>query len=360
MLTNAAHKLNYRVIVLDPTINSPAGQISDKQIIGSFKDRKKILELAKLSDFITFEIEGVNDKTLEEISKKGKPVNPNPKILRTIKDKLKQKIFLANHNIPVAEFAVIETEESAKKQGEIWGYPFILKARFDAYDGRGNYLIKNDNDITNALKKLSGRPLYAEKFVNFKKELAVISARDIFNHVESFAIVETLHKNNICHIVKSPAQVSSAVKIKAKKLARKVLKDLGGVGVFAIEMFLEKNGKVLVNEIAPRVHNSGHHTIEAYNVSQFEQHIRAITGMPVLKPKTKSRAAVMINILGNRNGKAKYKREEKIKIMNAVNIHIYGKMETRKERKMGHITVLGNTPSEAERKARKAHKHISI
>lgn len=363
MLTDAAHRLGFRVVVLDPIAHSSAGQVADRQIIGGFKDRKKILELAKVSDFLTFEIESADNKTLAEIAKKGKPVNPSPKILKIIKDKFQQKVFLRNHGIPVADFALIKNQEDAIKQGKggkLFGYPFLLKARFDAYDGRGNYVVRKRSDIKKAFVKLTKSTLYAEKFVPFQKELAVVSARDKFNTIYSFDVVETIHKNNICHIVRSPADIPLKTKLQANKLAKKVLEALGGVGVFAIEMFLQKDGNILVNEIAPRVHNSGHHTIEAYSASQFEQQIRAITGLPLAKPKTKSKAAVMINILGNRKGKAKFKGGEKAKSISGVNIHIYGKMETRKERKMGHVTVLGKTVKEAEKKALKAKKLISI
>ncbi len=360
MLTGAAHKLGFKVIVLDPTPGSPAGLVADEQIVGDFKDREKILELGEKSDFITVELEGVSDEALEELKKKGKPVNPDPKILKIIRDKFAQKTFLANNNIPVAEFALIQNEEDAEKQGEIFGYPFLLKARFDAYDGRGNFLVKNKLEILEAFKKLSKSSLYAEKFVPFIKELAVVSARDIFGNVKSFEVVETIHKNNICHIVRSPANVNREIKLKAKALAEKVLEKLSGVGVFAIEMFLTKDEEVLVNEVAPRVHNSGHHTIEGYSASQFEQHIRAVTGMKLQKSIPTSKAAVMVNILGQRDGKAELIGEKNLKNMSGVNLHIYGKMETRKERKMGHITAVGNSVEEAEEKAKIVHGHISI
>jgi len=289
--------------------------------------------------------------------KQGISVRPDPKILKIIKDKFGQKVFLKNHDISVGEFALIENREDCVRQGEIWDYPFLLKARFDAYDGRGNFVIRNKDDIDVAFDTLKTTSLYAEKFVDFTKELAVVSARDIFNNVESFDVVETIHKNNICHIVRSPADVSEEIKLKARNLARQVLESLSGVGVFAVEMFLTREGEILVNEIAPRVHNSGHHTIEAYSASQFEQHIRAITGMPLLKPEMQSGASVMVNILGEREGQAEYKEKGDL---NGVNVHIYGKMETRKERKMGHLTVLADTVEEAEEKAKEARKNISI
>lgn len=360
MLTQSAHKLGFRVVVLDPTKNSPAGQVADRQIVGGFKDRKKILELAKVSDFLTFEIESADNKTLEELVKKGKPVNPSPKILKIIKDKFGQKVFLREHDVPVADFVLIQNEKDALKQAEFFGYPFLLKARFDAYDGRGNYLIQKKSDIPKAFKKLRGSKLYAERFVPFQKELSVVSARDKFDSTQMFEVVETIHKNNICHIVRSPANISHKTKKMAKKIAENVLEALRGIGVFAIEMFLTKRGEILVNEIAPRVHNSGHHTIEKYSVSQFEQHIRAIAELPLIKPKKRASASVMINILGKRNGRAKYREHKKIKKINDVHIHIYGKLETRKERKMGHITSIGKTVSEAEKRVKKAHGLVKI
>lgn len=360
MLANAAHQLGFKVIILDPTKNSPAGQVADREIIGSFKDEKKILELAKLCDFMTFEIESANEKALEKIVKKGLPVNPSPQILQMIKDKFWQKVFLKENGIKTAEFALIENEEDCIMQGKIFGYPFLLKARFDAYDGRGNFVLKSEKDIPQAFKKLSHGPLYAERFVPFQRELSVVSARDFAGSVASFPTVETIHKNNICHIVRSPAPISIILQKKAEKVAKNILGVLKGVGVFAVEMFLTKEGDILVNEIAPRVHNSGHHTLEAFNVSQFEEHIRAISGMPLLPIKKTANVSVMINILGERQGKALLRGVKKAKFVPRAKVHIYGKMETRLERKMGHITVLGNTLKKTEKKALEVRRNISI
>lgn len=359
MLATAAHKLGFKVIVLDPTPRCPASLEADKQIVGSYKEEDKILELAKQSDFITYELEGINANILEEIEKTGKPVHPSPKVLKVIKDKFAQKAFLLNHDIPLAKFALIQGQEDAEKQGEIFGYPYLLKARFDAFDGRGNFVIKEKADIPRGLEKLSTSALYAEKFVPFKKELAVVVARDKEGNIESFPVVETIHKNNICHVVRSPAPVSDEIKLKAEELAHKVLKTLQGVGVFAIEMFLTKDGEVLVNEIAPRVHNSGHLTIEAFSASQFEQQIRAITGMPLISPEQRSKYAVMVNILGDRDGRARLVRS-KPKVTEDTYVHIYGKIQTRKERKMGHITVLGSNLKKTEEKALQTRKSIKI
>ncbi len=359
MLAQAGHTLGFRVVVLDPTQNSPAGQIADEQILGSFKDKDKILELGKVSDFITFEIESANNEALEELVQSGKIVHPNPKTLQIIKDKFSQKVFLKNSGIPTADFAEVANVDDARAQAQIFGYPFLIKSRFDAYDGRGNYLVKEESDIDKAFDKLGNNNLYMEKFFPFTKELAVVSARGTDGEIITYPVVETVHQNNICHIVRSPAQVDKKVDIKARLLAEKVLASLGGVGVFAIEMFLDQNDEVVVNEIAPRVHNSGHHTIEAFTMSQFEAHIRAITGMPLIAPAEKSRHAVMINILGERDGEALLNGDYVHPTQDA-NVHIYGKMETRKERKMGHITALGDTEEEAESKALEARKNINI
>lgn len=360
MLAEASHKLGFYVTVLDPTPNSPAGQVADKQIIGSFKDKDKILELGRSSDFITFEIESANAEALEELIKEGKNVNPSPKTLSIIKDKFNQKVFLNENNISVASFALVENKNDCEKQGELFGYPFLLKARFDAYDGRGNYVIKSKDDIDKAFEKLYRSPLYAEEFVPFTKELSVVSARGMDGEIITFPVVETIHKNNICHIVRSPAPVDPDIALEAKNVAYKVMDALSGVGVFAIEMFLKHDGEILVNEIAPRVHNSGHHSIEAFSMSQFEAHIRAITGMPLVEPEPLSNTSVMINILGERDGDAlldgNYKGSGEV----GTAVHIYGKLQTRPERKMGHITVLGDSLEEAEKKALKVRKSLEI
>jgi len=360
MLTMEAKKLGFTVIILDPTRKSPASQISDYQLVADFKNEKAIQRLAELSDFITFEIELANADILNEISKKGIKVNPSAKTLNIIKDKLKQKQFLQINKIPVARFEEARSKEEIVEVAKKLGYPLLLKARFDAYDGRGNVLIKNEKDIDDALNKLANRPLYTEEFINFEKELAVVVARSIKGEIVTYPVVETIHKNNICHIVLAPAPIEDSIQKKARYLAAKVMKVLKGAGVFGIEMFLDKNGGVLINEIAPRVHNSGHFTIEGCVTSQFEQHIRAITGMPLGKTEMKFPAAVMINILGERQGKADVKGLEKaLKIPNT-SVHIYGKEETKIERKMGHITVIDQSLKNALKKARLARKYIYI
>jgi 5-(carboxyamino)imidazole ribonucleotide synthase len=360
MLAEAAKKLGIKTIVLDPTPNSPAAQVADEQIIGDFKDGAKIKLLAKKSDFITFEIESANSKALKNLVNQDYKIQPDPKTLEVIQDKLSQKNFLLANNLPCAQFDQVSGRKDIEKAAEYLGYPLVLKARFHGYDGRGNAVIKSKIDISPALSKLKGKKLYVEKYIPFEKELAIQIVRNTKGKTVTFPLVETIQKNNICHIVKYPAQVSPKVEKQARQLSQKTVKALYGAGVFGIEMFLTKEDSVLINEIAPRVHNSGHWTIEGCTASQFEEHVRAVCNMPLKSARPKTKAAVMINILGKRSGPAKARGLEKIQKMPGVFVHIYGKFETRVERKMGHITVLGNNLQSCLKKAVIARSLISI
>ena len=360
MIAIDAIKLGYNITVIDPTPNCPAAQVGAEQIIADYNDEKAIRKLAKISDYLTFEIELANATLLDELSEKGLQINPSAKTLAIIKDKLAQKQFLKKHRIAVADFIEVQTADDVKRIAKKFGYPLVLKARFDAYDGRGNALIKNEQQIAKGFKKLRGRKLYVEKFVPFIKELSVITARNINGEIISYPVVETHHKNNILHMLYSPAPISESEKKKAQRLAEKTMQHLNGAGVFGIEMFLTEDGNVLINEIAPRVHNSGHHTIEAFETSQFEQHARAVTGMPFGSTKMKMPAAVMTNILGERDGATKPTGVKEAEKIPGVTVHLYGKLQTRKERKMGHLTAIAKTLAEAKRNAKKARKMITI
>lgn len=388
MMIPPAQQLGFTVTVLDPTPNSPAGQIADRQIIAGLDDPKGMEELATHSDFLTLEWELANPELLEKIAKKNISVNPSAQTLQIIKDKYQQKVFLKKAGIPVAPFMEItrdpiaslqddpstssglrdvpvDTSLRIQKAAKKFGYPLLLKAKVGAYDGRGNFLIKNHTDIQKGLQKLEGKELYVEKFIPFEKELAIMVARSINGKIVTFPVVETIHKNNILQMTIAPAQIDATLITKAETLARKTMKHLKGAGVFGIEMFLTHSAssgqaKILVNEIAPRVHNSGHVTIEACTTSQFTQHIRAITGLPLGKTNMLTPAAVMINILGQREGKAEIKGLEKAEKIPGVTVHIYGKTQTKPERKMGHITVVGTTVAACLARARKAKRLLSI
>jgi len=363
MMAEPAKRLGLALTVIDPTPNSPAGQLAN-EITADFNDEKALRELAKRSDVITIEIEVTDEEglknILEELNESGLPVHPSPKTLAVIQDKLLQKLFLKKNKIPTPDFLEVKTSRDILKAEEKFSFPLVLKARTGAYDGRGNALIKNKSQVDSALNKLRGKKLYVEKFVPFIKELAVIVARSTSGEIVTYPVVETIHKNNILHYLLSPAPVDNKVATKVNELAIKTMKHLKGAGVFGIEMFLTNDGKVLINEIAPRVHNSGHHTIEANETSQFEQHVRAITGMLLGSTRATSPAAVMINILGDRTGKANPKGIEKAEKIPGVTVHIYGKLETKLERKMGHITAIADTLDEALNNAKLARSYITI
>ena len=360
MMTEAAPKLGLEIIVLDPGENPPAVQAGAQQIIGDLHDSEKIKDLASKSEFLTWEIEHINTDILGELEKQGVKVNPSPKTLARIKDKFLQKEYLKESGIPAAPFKKVENEEEILEAAKEIGFPLLLKTRFGGYDGRGNHVLHNENEITEGFNKLGKENLYVEGFVEFEKELSVIAARDELGNIKTYPVVETLHENNILQVVLAPAPISSEQSLKATEFAKKVLEHLDGAGVFGIEMFLTKSGDVLVNEIAPRVHNSGHFTIEACEVSQFENQLRAVSEMELGDTSMKVGAAVMVNILGERNGAAEVSGVEEAEKLGNVFVHIYGKKDVKVERKMGHLTVIGENLEEVLEKANQAKRLISV
>ncbi len=361
MMAQAAKKMGFYVAILDPTPQSPAGQVADKQIVADFNDEKAIVEMAEDVDYLTFEIENTNGKFLDKLEKKVScRINPSGKSWRLFQDKLAQKKLFDRGKIPQPKYLPVEKLEDVKRVIKKLGLPLLLKARFDAYDGRGNALIKKEKDISGAWKKLGGKKLYAEEFIPFDKELAIMIARSRQGKIEAYPVVETIQKNNICHYVIAPAQISKVAEKRAIDLATRTIKLLKGSGVFGIEMFKTRDDRVLINEVAPRVHNSGHYTIEACLTSQFEQHIRAISDLPLGKTRMIVPAAVMVNILGERHGPVKLKGLRKALDIAGVSVHIYGKGETRIERKMGHLTAIGDNINKVYNEAILARKYINI
>ncbi len=340
MLVEAAKKMPEYisdVIVLDPTPKCPAARVGAKQIIADFKDKNAIVELSLQSDIITYEIESGDSKVLESLHGEVS-INPSPTTLSIIQDKYIQKQFLQQNNIPVAEFEAIESLEDLERKITKFQYPVLLKARRDAYDGRGNFKIENHSQIETAYQQFSGRQTMIEKFVDFKMEVSVIAARNIHGEIATYPLVENIHKNNILEITIAPARVDSKISSEADRIAKKTMDVLHGAGVFGIEMFVTKDDKVLINEIAPRVHNSGHHTLQSSETSQFEQHMRAILGLPLGSTKLKH-TTVMCNILGPKDFFGKYKPitlEQK----DGVYLKMYHKDEAKPQRKLGHFNVV--------------------
>lgn len=339
MLTEAAKKMPQhisKVIVLDPTENCPAAQVGAKQIIADFKDKNAILELASKVDVLTYEIESGDSKVLK-IAESETTINPSPETLRIIQDKFLQKSFLRENNIPVTDFTSIESLPDLKQKITNFGYPSLLKTRKDAYDGRGNYKIRSESELEKSYNHFGGKSLMLEKFVDFKMEVSVIAARNTKGQIATYPVVENIHENNILKMTIAPARVSSDVAKQAELVAHKTMTVLHGAGIFGIEMFVTNNDKILINEIAPRVHNSGHHTLQSSKTSQFEQHLRAILGLELGETKL-LHPTVMYNILGPNDFQGKYKISE-IKSDN-VFLKMYGKTESKPQRKLGHLNLV--------------------
>lgn len=357
MLTEAAKKMPEYisdVIVLDPTKNCPASQVGAKQIVADFKDKNAIVELSLQSDIITYEIESGDSKVLESLHGEVS-INPSPSTLKIIQDKYLQKQFLRENNIPVAEFDTIESLSDLEKKIIEFRYPALLKARRDAYDGRGNFRIEDKSQIEIGYQRFLGRQMMIEKFIDFKMEVSVIAARNIHGEIATYPLVENIHKDNILEFTIAPARVSDKISLEADKIAKKTMEVLHGAGVFGIEMFVTKDDEVLINEIAPRVHNSGHHTLQSTLTSQFEQHLRAIFGLPLGSTRL-IHDTVMCNILGPKDFLGKYKPIS-LEQKDGVYLKMYHKDESKPQRKLGHFNVVDEKDTKnIELLIKKAHE----
>jgi phosphoribosylaminoimidazole carboxylase PurK protein len=360
MLTLAALPLGFRVVVVDPGANSPAAQVGAEQIVADLYDREALEELARQSDYMTVEIEHLDASILEALAGSGHTINPAPTTISLIQDKYRQKEFLQKADIPLAPFQALSDIASAEKALKKFGGKMLIKTRHGAYDGRGNMVVQSKDDIQKAFALFEGKKLYAEAYIPFSKELAVMVARSRNGDVALYPIVQTIHERNICLEVVAPAQIDETVRQKAEAIALRVANLLDGAGVFGIEMFLTKDGSVLVNEIAPRVHNSGHYSTEANRTSQFEQHIRAVAGLPLGDTAMVVPAAVMVNVLGEHNRPTQISGLSEALDIPHVSVHLYGKSPTKIDRKMGHITATGENAAQARTRARKARKILSI
>lgn len=351
MLIEAANRLNIQVNVLDVD-NSPAKQISshDGHISGSFKDSASVKKLAEQSDVVTVEIEHVDVQMLEEVSSQV-AVEPSWKTLKIIKDKYAQKEYLKSHGVAVADSAdlVGKGVEGLKEVGSNFGYPFMLKSKTEAYDGRGNFVVKSESDIEGAQKALGDRPLYAERWADFRMELAVMVVKTK-DGVLTFPTVETIHEDSICKLTYAPPRnVSKVITARAQELAKKAIGAFEGKGVFGVEMFLLKDDALLINEIAPRPHNSGHYTIEACPISQYDAHLRAILDLPIPESGLRLREpSIMLNILGGQTTDSHVKIAQKALESPNASVHLYGKGDARPGRKMGHLTITAPTLAAAE------------
>lgn len=330
----AAAELGIRTHVYGPDVDSPAEQVSAKSFVGSYTDKKKLREFAKSVDVVSYEFENVPVETARFIQK-IKPVYPDDKLLEIAQNRILEKTYLNKIGIPTAKWAPIYNPEDIERESQNLGAKnYILKTTRFGYDGKGQTVHKAGDSPKRGFNKLNSDELILEEMVDFKCEISVIIARDKHGNAAIYGPVENVHKNHILHTSTYPAKIDSKVAAKAKRTAKKLADKVGLIGVLGLEMFVTKDGGILANEIAPRTHNSGHWTLDACSVSQFEQHVRTVCGLPVGNPAPHS-AAVMTNLIGNDVSQIKKFYQSKNTC-----IHLYGKSETRSGRKMGHITVL--------------------
>lgn len=357
MLIQNAINLNLTISVLDPDKNAPCRHLVKKFTQGSLTDYETVYDFGKDKDLITIEIENVNIEALKALEKEGKKVYPQPHIIELIQDKGSQKMFYQRNDIPSPDFFLVENKSQINKYADY--FPFFQKLRTGGYDGKGVTKLVNPHHLDKAFDA----PSVLERFVDFDKELAVIVARSENGEIKCFPVVECEFnpEANLVEFLFSPANIKKSVEKEAIQLASTVAEKLGIVGLLAVELFLTKDGKVLVNEIAPRPHNSGHHTIEANVTSQFEQHLRAILNLP-LGDTAIVRAGVMVNLLGDfgYEGNAVYQGMEDILKFSGVYVHLYGKATTKPFRKMGHATIVDNDILKAKQKARLVKNTLKV
>ena len=329
MTAEAAAHFGIETAILEREPDSPAARISARALVGNWDDQCQLLALAEGALAVTLENEFVDAPSLIWLEQQGVPVYPSGRTLGLVQDKLEQKRFMYGAGIPVPEFAEVRTRDDIVEAGERWGWPLLLKARRNGYDGYGNATLRKEEDVGPACLRLGWpeRSLLVEAWVPFTRELAVMVARGRDGSSVVYPVVETVQQNHICHIVRAPAAIPEVVAKQATDIARRAVEAIDGVGVFGVEIFETPQGTALYNEIAPRPHNSGHYTIEACASSQFENHLRAVLGLPLGSPSMITPAAVMVNLLGARSGTARVDGLAAALAVEGAVVHIYGKLE---------------------------------
>ncbi|GGG04029.1 5-(carboxyamino)imidazole ribonucleotide synthase [Paenibacillus aceti] len=351
MMALAGSNLGYRFIALDPTPAAPCGQVAE-QIVASYSDKKAAKLLAERSDVITYEFENV-DAEVAALLEEQSYVPQGAHLLYTTQNRLREKKAVEAAGVRVAPYAEVRSEAELRMAVKKLGLPSVLKTATGGYDGKGQWVIRSEEEIVTAYAELSkaGTELVLEQFISFEKELSVIAARSPWGEIKTFPVAENIHVDNILHVSIVPARVAESIQREAERLAARIAESMGAVGLLAVEMFLTKDGELYVNELAPRPHNSGHYTMEACNTSQFEQHVRAICNLPLGDPSLRT-PVVMVNILG----------EHMDSIVQAMTtdqwhsegsgsssttgfavipkVHLYGKSGAAPKRKMGHINLL--------------------
>lgn len=341
MMAISAKEMGFFVAVLDPTPNSPCGQVADIEITANYDDLEAIKELASVSDVITYEFENIDYEALTWLEENAN-LPQGSHLLKITQDRGTEKSAIQEIGLRVAPFQLVENQEQLAEAVELIGFPSVLKTCRGGYDGKSQFVLKHKEDIALAGKLLASGRCILEAWVPFQKEVSVIVTRNPAGEVKAFPVSENIHVENILHQSIVPARISEIRETKAKEMAMKLASEFQLVGTLAVEMFVTEDGEIYINELAPRPHNSGHYSIDACETSQFEQHVRSVCNWP-LGETTLLRPVVMTNILGEHVQPLL----EKVSQLSSVKVHLYGKAEAKVKRKMGHVTVLGQTVEEA-------------
>lgn len=336
MMALAAKEAGFKIAVLDPGMDSPTGQVADIQIVAPFNDAQALEELAEVSDVITYEFENIDVEGLRHLSEIAY-VPQGAELIGITQNRIFEKQAIRKAGVPVADYIEASTFSELKEQIGQLEYPFVVKTARGGYDGKGQQIVENEKQLAEAEPLFQNGDCVAEAFVDFIMEISVVIQRNTLGETALLPIGENVHKHHILHQTIVPARVSEETLVKAKQAAEAIAEHLQMIGTLAVEMFILPDGEIMVNELAPRPHNSGHYSIEATNISQFHQHIRAICGWPLREPKLWS-PAVMVNVLGEHVAPL----TTKIAHYPDWSIHLYGKDEAKHKRKMGHVTILTN------------------
>ncbi|MCX6152652.1 MAG: 5-(carboxyamino)imidazole ribonucleotide synthase [Candidatus Kapabacteria bacterium] len=361
MLCQAAYRLGINVAVIESGANSPAGDMTKADFPGGWNDDAELHRFLDACDIVTLENEFIDPSVLEIVESKRK-LFPCSQTMRLVQDKFHQKDTFRKAGLSVPDFDAIEDLNKLIRFSREFSFPFVLKARTHGYDGYGNATIFNEDEIETSWnffqKNQTKREMLAERFIKFQKELAVLVARNESGEIMVYPCVETIQYRHICHAVIAPAEISNEISKMAQDIAVAAVESINGVGIFGVELFLTEDNKILINEIAPRPHNSGHYTIEACYTSQFENCIRAVCNLPLGSSKMIKPGAAMVNLLGTRDGSGVPTNLTEFFRHREVWLHLYNKKQSRNGRKMGHVTALGDSPNEAFNRARAAAESV--
>ena len=355
MFTLDAKRMGYDVVTLDPQEHSPCGQVADAQIVAAYDDKAAIERLGKSTDIVTYEFENIAIESVQYLERHGYHVTPSSEVLRVTQDRLLEKTFARQHGIGTADFAAVESGDDLERAAAEVGFPAVIKTTRGGYDGKGQWRVDDAAEALEAYDQARRATLIWERMVPFVKELSVVATRDAAGNVVTYPIGENIHDAGILATTIAPARIPHETAAAAAEIGRTIGEGLKIVGTYCVELFLTADGRVLMNEIAPRPHNSGHYTMDVTQCSQYEQHVRAICALPLAQPRLLA-SAIMMNILGDGNGNHLGGVDELLRDPSIV-LHMYGKRHAVARRKMGHFTMLLDGPVDdaAIARAQKAH-----